>query len=206
MVKCRSLAAALLVVLAAGCGGSDPVSMPDVNSMRLDVALSDLGAVGIDEKDVEIVGGGTFGVLDKSNWTVCEQDPEAGTPEATDIRLIVDRTCPSGAASGDAPTAPVASSQAPPASSPPPAGATTEAAVETFEMPKLVGANLQDAQDQLQALGSYVLDQQDASGMGRLQLVDSNWQVCSQRPKAGSIVSADAIVVLAGVKLDESCP
>lgn len=77
---------------------------------------------------------------------------------------------------------------------------------ETFRMPRLVGKNLQDAQDELQSLGSFFVDQQDASGLGRLQLVDSNWKVCRQKPAAGKAVPLSAIVVLASVKLNERCP
>jgi len=66
--------------------------------------------------------------------------------------------------------------------------------------------NLQLAQDTLQALGSYVMDQQDASGLERLQINDSNWVVCAQDPVPGSVVTASSLVTLASVKLDETCP
>ncbi|MBW9214767.1 hypothetical protein KV102_07905 [Mumia sp. zg.B53] len=89
------------------------------------------------------------------------------------------------------------------------AAAPTEAsstASETFRMPRLVGTNLQLAQDKLQHLGSYVLDQRDALGLDRFQVLDSNWKVCSQKPKAGRTVAVDAVIVLAAVKLEEACP
>lgn len=87
------------------------------------------------------------------------------------------------------------------------ASTTAEPApVETFTMPKLVGKNLQLAQDILQNEGSYLLDQTDALGLHRVQLVDSNWKVCTQSPKAGKTVGVDAMVTLAAVKLDEDCP
>lgn len=70
------------------------VTMPNFTGARLDVALSDLAALGIDEGDVEIVGGGTFGIVDQSNWTVCEHTPTAEQPLAPPFRLIVDRNCP----------------------------------------------------------------------------------------------------------------
>lgn len=70
------------------------VTMPDLAGARLDVALSDLAALGIDESDVEIVGGGTFGIVDQSNWSVCEHNPVADDPLLPPFRLIVDRTCP----------------------------------------------------------------------------------------------------------------
>ncbi len=83
---------------------------------------------------------------------------------------------------------------------------SASATPEVFKMPNVVGENLQLAQDKLQKLGSYVLDQQDAAGLDRIQVVDANWQVCSQKPEPGKTVSADTVVVLASVKLTEDCP
>jgi hypothetical protein len=83
---------------------------------------------------------------------------------------------------------------------------TAAVAAETFTMPNLVGENLQLAQDTLQSLGSFVLDQEDASGLNRLQVNDSNWKVCTQAPKAGTKASLDSVVLLASVKLSEDCP
>ncbi|WP_421743166.1 PASTA domain-containing protein [Cellulomonas sp.] len=97
----------------------------------------------------------------------------------------------------EAPAAPVESA-APVAEAP--------AVVETMTMPAVVGVNLQLAQDTLQAAGSYVLDQTDASGLGRVQVNDSNWQVCGQDPAPGTVVPVDTMVTLSAVKLDETCP
>jgi hypothetical protein len=76
----------------------------------------------------------------------------------------------------------------------------------TFVMPNLVGKNLQKAQDELQSRGSYVLDEKDATGAGRITLIDSDWKVCGQKPKMGVKVLIIATVQLAAVKLHESCP
>ena len=73
-------------------------------------------------------------------------------------------------------------------------------------MPNAVGENLQLAQDKLQALGSFLMDQQDAAGLNRIQVVDSNWKVCTQKPAAGAKVPVETMVVLAAVKLSEQCP
>lgn len=73
-------------------------------------------------------------------------------------------------------------------------------------MPKLVGQNLQLAQDILQKEGSFVMDQEDALGLDRIQVNDSNWQVCSQTPKAGTTSEVTAVITLASVKLTEDCP
>lgn len=89
--------------LADSSTGSDSepeasIEMPDLVSSRLDVAISDLAALGVNEDDIEVVGGGSFGVLDESNWTVCEQRPGAGDSLLDNVRLIVDRSCPEPAA------------------------------------------------------------------------------------------------------------
>lgn len=76
----------------------------------------------------------------------------------------------------------------------------------TFTMPDLVGKSLQEAQNELQALGSRELQQEDASGQGRAQIVDSNWKVCAQDPAAGQEVPTSTTVVLSSVKEDEYCP
>ena len=73
-------------------------------------------------------------------------------------------------------------------------------------MPKVVGKVLQTAQDQLQSLGSYVMDQEDSLGYGRMQLIDSNWKVCSQKPKAGAEIPVTTTVLIGAVKLEEDCP
>ncbi|GLY13763.1 hypothetical protein Kisp01_07790 [Kineosporia sp. NBRC 101677] len=75
-----------------------------------------------------------------------------------------------------------------------------------FTMPDLVGRNLQQAQDDLQARGSYLLDQVDATDQDRFQLLDSGWKVCRQSPVAGKQVLKTKLVRLEAVKLSENCP
>lgn len=75
---------------------------------------------------------------------------------------------------------------------------------DTATLPDLVGQDLQAAQDEAQAAGFYVLDDQDASGQGRLQIMDRNWTVCSQEPEAGTHPT-DTLVTLYAVKDDETC-
>lgn len=74
-----------------------------------------------------------------------------------------------------------------------------------FTMPKVVGMNLQLAQDLLQSKGSYILDQVDHKGLLRIQVLDSNWKVCKQTPTAGKVVLASTVVTLSSVKLTERC-
>jgi hypothetical protein len=66
--------------------------MPAVTGLTLDVALSDIERAGFDQ-DVEVLGGGVLGILDKSNWQVCEQSPASGQAVAAAPRLTVDRSC-----------------------------------------------------------------------------------------------------------------
>lgn len=72
-------------------------------------------------------------------------------------------------------------------------------------MPNVVGMNLQLAQDLLQSKGSYLMDQTDAIGLGRIQILDSNWRVCKQSPSAGAKIPTSSVVTLASVKLAEVC-
>ncbi|MDX2547168.1 hypothetical protein ACOT81_16575 [Streptomyces sp. WI04-05B] len=81
---------------------------------------------------------------------------------------------------------------------------TTTTQAETATLPHLVGQDLQAAQDEAQAAGFYNLDDQDASGQGRLQILDRNWTVCSQEPAPGTHPT-DTPVILYAVKDGESC-
>jgi PASTA domain-containing protein len=75
---------------------------------------------------------------------------------------------------------------------------------ETATLPDLVGLDLQAAQDEAQDAGFYALDDQDASGQNRLQVLDRNWTVCRQEPAAGTHPT-DTPVVLYAVKDTETC-
>lgn len=101
--------------------------MPNVTGERLDVAKSDIEHAGF-KNDVDVVGGGTFGVLVESNWVVCEQSPAAGTNLAGTPRLVVDRSCDNGTAtpseSSQEPTD--QASESPPPSETPTLSATAE--------------------------------------------------------------------------------
>lgn len=94
-MNARRLAVGFVLLLGlSGCGGPDQTTtvMPDVEGRRLDVALSDIKRAGFDDK-VEVVGGGTFGVIDESNWKVCDQLPAAGQVVTEAPRLTVERSC-----------------------------------------------------------------------------------------------------------------
>ena len=69
-----------------------------------------------------------------------------------------------------------------------------------IRVPSVVGKDHQFAQDTMQDAGLYGLVEEDASGQDRLMLVDRNWTVVSQSPKAGSKVSDTATITLRSKK------
>jgi beta-lactam-binding protein with PASTA domain len=80
-----------LAALAAGCGGeAEPRAVPDVRGERLDVAERRLDGAGL---EYERVGGGALGIVVRSRWHVCRQEPTPGA-RATKVTLVVDRWCP----------------------------------------------------------------------------------------------------------------
>jgi hypothetical protein len=75
-------------------------------------------------------------------------------------------------------------------------------------MPNMVGVNLQEAQDGIQALtGSKIFftKSHDASGRARHQILDRDWKVCGQNVKPGATITPDTLIDFAAVKLAESC-
>ena len=75
----------------------------------------------------------------------------------------------------------------PPTTSPP--TPTTTAAPVTISMPNITcGTNLQVAQDLVQSAGIFFSTSEDATGAGRMQVLDSNWVVIGQEPAAGTLV------------------
>lgn len=96
-MKATGWAAGLVLISAlAACGGSDDAAsapvMPGVLGEKLDVALGDIKDAGFDN-EVDVDGGGMLGVVDESNWQVCEQTPAAGRPMTDAPKLTVDRSC-----------------------------------------------------------------------------------------------------------------
>jgi beta-lactam-binding protein with PASTA domain len=70
-------------------------------------------------------------------------------------------------------------------------------------VPDVVGKDHQLAQDTMQAAGLYNLNEEDATGQGRLLIIDRNWTVVRQDPPAGSKVSEDEEITLYSKKDDE---
>lgn len=69
-----------------------------------------------------------------------------------------------------------------------------------------VGMELQTAQDAAQGDGIHALDSTDATGQGRMQLLDRNWTVCAQTPAAGETMSTDDTLTFDTVKSSEGRP
>lgn len=82
-------------------------------------------------------------------------------------------------------------------------------AAQQWVMPNLVGTVLQDAQDQIQALTGaavYFTDSHDLTGENRNQVLDANWQVCTQNVEAGAALTPASRIDFGVVKVDETCP
>ena len=188
----RSLILLALVGVVAGCGAAQ-APVPNVVGERLDVAKSAMGDAGY---DTESLGGGTFGVVDESNWTVCETRPGAGATDSGMVKLVVDRTCEAAGAAIAETTSPAAE----PTASKHKAAAKRRKAAATgsgrIRVPNVVGMDHQLAQDTMQASGLYMLAERDASGQARLLVYDRNWTVVRQSPKPGARVSEDRTITL----------
>ncbi len=106
----------------------------------------------------------------------------------------------------------------PVAVAPPPTGApapsssvaTVAPAAQSWTMPDLIGNNLQDAQDAIQALTDYEIfysGSTDLTGRGRMQILDANWQVCTSTPPPGASITKDTPIDFGVVRIDtENCP
>ncbi|MCX5213650.1 hypothetical protein OG689_31020 [Kitasatospora sp. NBC_00240] len=121
--------------------------------------------------------------IDDRNWKVCAQAPAPGR-QSTDVKVDLgavklDETCPAA----DQGTAPPAK-----------AGAA---------MPDFKGKAASVARSTLDRATSLTV--QDASGQARMVIVESNWQVCSQDPAAGTALTGQP-VALKVVKFTEQCP
>ena len=80
---------------------------------------------------------------------------------------------------------------------------------QRWTMPNLVGANLQQAQDQIQALTGnaiFITTSHDATGRNRNQVADANWKVCSQSIAPGAPITGDTKIDFGAVRVEEQCP
>lgn len=115
------------------------------------------------------------------NWKVCSQNYAAGKTIPTHTELDfgavkLEETCP--------------------------AKDEEEPEVEGGKMPDLAGKSVKAARGALDSGTSITVTD---AGEGRMVLMESNWQVCTQSPSPGSTISGQP-VELTAVKFDESCP
>ncbi|MEA2467634.1 MAG: hypothetical protein QOJ57_1760 [Thermoleophilaceae bacterium] len=73
-------------------GSPAPATVPDLGGARLDFAEKFLDRVGVNH---DTSGGGTFGIIDRGNWTVCTTTPAGGAalPPDTTVKLFVEHSC-----------------------------------------------------------------------------------------------------------------
>ena len=70
-------------------------------------------------------------------------------------------------------------------------------------VPNGVGLNYQEAQDIWRAAGLHVAPAEDATGAGRIPVIDSNWVVLSQDPAAGAKVESGSLITATVKKLTD---
>jgi hypothetical protein len=115
------------------------------------------------------------------NWKVCFQTPKAGkhsTETPIDLGAVqLQERCP--------------------------AKDTATPNTAGGEMPRLTGKSVKVARLSLDS--STSISVKDASGEDRTILVESNWKVCDQVPRAGAKLTGQPVSFTA-VKFEESCP
>lgn len=156
-------------------------TLPDMAGKGLQSAQDEAQAAGFYHlTSHDALGRGRNQILDR-NWKVCSQVPAPGT-HATDAKVDfgavkLEESCP---ASGD---------QAEPEE----AGST---------MPDFTGKSVKVARQALDSSTSITVN--DVSGQDRMVLVESNWQVCSTDPAAGTKLDGQPVTIET-VKFGESC-
>ncbi|WP_187284891.1 PASTA domain-containing protein [Streptomyces sp. OR43] len=115
------------------------------------------------------------------NWKVCSQNYAAGKTIPTNTELDfgavkLEETCP--------------------------AQDQQEPEVKGGKMPSLAGKSVKAARGALDPGTSVTVTD---AGEGRMVLMESNWQVCTQSPSPGAVLNGQP-VELTAVKFDESCP
>ena len=128
-----------------------------------------------------------------------------GGPAATSTVTATSRVTVTYSSTQPSAAAPMAPAESSPTDAAPDAGAPAE----SWTMPSEIGKNLQQAQDDLQALTGnpmFVSTSEDLTGKGRQQIMDRNWQVCSSSPPPGSAFTSQTNVVFGVVRDSEMCP
>ncbi|MCF3132637.1 PASTA domain-containing protein [Streptomyces olivochromogenes] len=132
-------------------------------------------------KSHDALGRARMQILDR-DWKVCSQNVKVGTTASTNTELDfgavkLAETCPS-------------KDQAAPSAA-------------DGKMPDFRGKSVKAARAALDSGTSITVN--DVSGDDRMVLIESNWQVCSQKPSAGAALKRQP-VTLDAVKYGENCP
>ncbi|MYS95639.1 MULTISPECIES: PASTA domain-containing protein [Streptomyces] len=205
-----TLAAACLTTLASlsACGGNgtptddEPTRTPDTTTSAPadkptptpeSASLPDMIGKGLQSAQDQAQDAGFYNLtshdalgrgreqFDDRNWKVCFQAPDPGqhpTNSKVDFATVkLEETCP-------------ATDQ----------GTQTETAGAS--MPDFKGKSVKVAREALPSNASIVVN--DASGEGRVIVIESNWKVCSQEPAAGTKLEGQP-VTLNAVKFEETC-
>jgi hypothetical protein len=135
--------------------------------------------------------------LSACGGTAAESAPVA----ATETVAVTETVTVSTPAAPPATSSPIASESGEAGSDAPSSEASPPPHDEgNIAVPYVVGLDHQHAQDTMQAAGLYLLDEEDATGQGRLLVWDRNWTVVAQSPAAGTLVDEDAVILLSSVK------
>ena len=167
---------------STGSSETETKAVPNFIGMGLQSAQDTAQAAGFNTlTSHDSLGRARNQILDR-DWKVCSQNIKAGKTVSTDTELDfgtakLDETCPK-------------TDQAAPSA----AGAT---------MPDFTGKSVKAARAALDSGTSVTV--KDASSDDRFVLLESNWQVCTQTPKAGAKLSGQPVEFTA-VKFGETCP
>ncbi|MBO4210181.1 PASTA domain-containing protein [Micromonospora echinofusca] len=161
---------------AAGTVGG-PVTVPDLTGRRLTEAKAALVSLRLGTPQVVDATGQGRLVLDDRNWVVVTQDPPAGTGAGPDLLVTLRVRKPTdGTGSGT---------------------------VTVGVVPDVVCKDLQSAQDAMQAARFFNLRSTDATGQGRMQLLDRDWVVVGQSVRAGTSPELTTRITLSVVRFGE---
>ncbi|MEU0354995.1 PASTA domain-containing protein [Streptomyces cyaneofuscatus] len=155
-------------------------TVPDFVGMGLQSAQDTAQAEGFFSlKSHDSAGRGRAQAFDR-NWKVCSQNMAAGKTIPVDTTLDfgtvkLEENCPATDA--------------------------TEPEVAGGKMPSLVGKSVKVARNALDPSTSITVT--DAA-QGRMVLMESNWQVCTQDPAPGAVLNGQPVEFTA-VKFEESC-
>jgi hypothetical protein len=162
---------------SASGGPPAPLTVPDVAGKRLSDAEAALSAQGFTNvRPVDATGHGRA-VLAPTNWIVQAQTPAAGSRLDPGRAITLRVRKPTDGAGPSRATA--------------------------GTVPNVVCQDLQTAQDTLQAAGFYNLSSADATGRGRVQIIDRNWVVVKQSVRPGGRPAPATHIVLGAVKFGE---